>query len=130
EERDHVELTWAWFTYESIGYYVYTSSTPSMGNPGGGSVATADAWRLLNQATFGASQGEAARVASLGIAGWIDDQFAQPISGYPFEVQQDPAHANTRLHDHGARRHHLCGEISGSDLRAGSSDARDAPARF
>ena len=83
EERDHVELTWAWFTYESIGYYVYTSSTPSMGNPGGGSVATADAWRLLNQATFGASQGEAARVASLGIAGWIDDQFAQPVSGYP-----------------------------------------------
>src|SRR5438034_1237355 len=63
EERDHVELTWPWFTYEGIGYYVYTSSTPSTGNPGGGSVTTADAWRLLNQATFGASQGEAARVA-------------------------------------------------------------------
>src|SRR5439155_20300551 len=54
-----------------------------MGNPGRGSVATADAWRLLDQATFGASQGEAARVPSLGIAGWIDDQFAQPVSGYP-----------------------------------------------
>jgi uncharacterized protein (DUF1800 family) len=45
---------------------------------------SADVWRLLNQATFGASQGEAARVAQLGgIAQWIDDQFTKPISGYP-----------------------------------------------
>lgn len=44
---------------------------------------SADVWRLLNQATFGASQAEAARVNSLGIAGWITDQMAQPISGYP-----------------------------------------------
>ena len=43
----------------------------------------ADVWRLLNQATFGASQAEAARVNSLGIAGWINDQMAKPISGYP-----------------------------------------------
>ncbi|MFO1397136.1 MAG: DUF1800 family protein [Burkholderiales bacterium] len=42
-----------------------------------------DVWRLLNQATFGASQAEAARVVSLGIAGWINDQIAKPISGYP-----------------------------------------------
>ncbi len=45
---------------------------------------SADVWRLLNQATFGASQAEAARVAQLGgIAQWIDDQFTKPISGYP-----------------------------------------------
>ena len=44
---------------------------------------SADIWRLLSQATFGASQAEAARVNSLGIAGWITDQMAQPISGYP-----------------------------------------------
>jgi uncharacterized protein (DUF1800 family) len=43
----------------------------------------ADIWRLLNQATFGASQAEAARVNSLGIAGWINDQMTKPISGYP-----------------------------------------------
>ncbi len=42
-----------------------------------------DVWRLLNQATFGASQAEAARVNALGIAGWINDQMSQPISGYP-----------------------------------------------
>jgi uncharacterized protein (DUF1800 family) len=45
---------------------------------------TADEWRFLNQATFGASQAEAARLKSLGgIAAWINDQFAQPMSGYP-----------------------------------------------
>jgi len=43
----------------------------------------ADVWRLLNQATFGASQEEAARVIALGVAGWINDQFTKPISGYP-----------------------------------------------
>ena len=47
-------------------------------------LTTADAWRLLNQATFGASQAEAARgLNALGIAGWINDQFDQPVSGYP-----------------------------------------------
>lgn len=45
--------------------------------------ASADLWRLLNQATFGASQTEAARVLALGIPGWIDDQFGKPVSGYP-----------------------------------------------
>ncbi len=48
-------------------------------------VATSDpdVWRLLNQATFGASQAEAANVVSRGIPGWIDDQFAKPATGYP-----------------------------------------------
>ncbi len=45
--------------------------------------ASADVWRLLNQATFGATQAEAARVVALGIPGWIDDQFGKPASGYP-----------------------------------------------
>src|SRR5947199_346018 len=78
-ERDHVLATWPWFTYEGIAYYVYTSSTPSGGGTG---VAKTDAWRLLNQATFGATEAEVARVTSMGIAAWIDDQFTQPVSGY------------------------------------------------
>jgi uncharacterized protein (DUF1800 family) len=45
--------------------------------------ASADAWRLLNQATFGASEAELARVKALGIDGWISDQFQQPMSAYP-----------------------------------------------
>jgi uncharacterized protein (DUF1800 family) len=48
-------------------------------------VITTDAnvWRLLNQATFGASQAEAAKVVSMGIGNWIDNQMIQPVSGYP-----------------------------------------------
>ncbi len=44
---------------------------------------SADVWRLLNQATFGASQAEAANVLAMGISGWINNQFLQPASGYP-----------------------------------------------
>ena len=66
----------------------------------------ADVWRLLNQATFGASQAEAAQVErARRIAGWIDDQIAQPISGYPdTQVQPDPAQHDGRLHDADAER--------------------------
>ena len=64
----------------------------------------ADVWRLLNQATFGASQAEAARVNALGIAGWIDDQFAQADLRLPGQqVQPDPAQHDGRLHDADAR---------------------------
>ena len=47
-----------------------------------------DIWRLLNQATFGASQAEAANVLAFGtgrnaMSKWIDAQIAKPITGYP-----------------------------------------------
>jgi uncharacterized protein (DUF1800 family) len=45
--------------------------------------ASADVWRLMNQATFGPTPTEIQRVNTLGIANWIDDQFTKPISGYP-----------------------------------------------
>jgi uncharacterized protein (DUF1800 family) len=45
--------------------------------------ASVDIYRLLNQATFGFTQAEAARVQSMGIPAWVDDQFTQPLSGYP-----------------------------------------------
>ena len=79
-ERDHVIATWPWFAYEGTAYYVYTSATSASG---GSSVAKTDAWRLLNQATFGATEAEVARVQTMAIAAWIDDQFTQPVSGYP-----------------------------------------------
>ncbi len=76
---------------------IYATATDSQGNvkatltqnvvgQAAPAVATTDAdvWRLLNQATFGASQAEAARVIALGgISNWIDDQFTKPMSGYP-----------------------------------------------
>ena len=43
----------------------------------------ADIYRFLNQATFGFTQAEAARVTNMGIPAWINDQLTQPISGYP-----------------------------------------------
>ena len=43
-------------------------------------VSTTEAFRLLNQATFGATEAEVARVRQLGIEGWIDDQLQQPGS--------------------------------------------------
>jgi uncharacterized protein (DUF1800 family) len=46
-----------------------------------------DAARLLEQATFGPTQTEIARVQQLGIGPWIDDQFNQPASDYNNLVQ-------------------------------------------
>ena len=76
---------------------IYATATDSLGNvkatltqqvvgQTAPAVATTnpDIVRLLNQATFGFSQAEAARVTQLGgITQWIDDQFTKPISGYP-----------------------------------------------
>jgi len=74
----HAEVT------DSLGQ-VGTTLTQTIVSPVAPAVATtsADVWRLLNQATFGATQAEAARVNGLGITGWINDQIAKPMSGYP-----------------------------------------------
>lgn len=42
--------------------------------------AKAEAFQLLNQATFGATEAEAQRVVALGIEGWVDDQMQKPAS--------------------------------------------------
>ncbi len=52
------------------------------GTPASGPVS-ADVWRLLQQATFGPSYADAQAVQSLGISGWIDNQFTLPVVGYP-----------------------------------------------
>ncbi len=74
----HAEVT------DSLGQ-IATTLPQTIVAPTAPAIATTDAdvWRLLNQATFGASQAEAARVNSLGITGWINDQMAKPMSGYP-----------------------------------------------
>ena len=69
---------------DSLGSVVSTlTQTVTAGVPSAVNTTSADVWRLLNQATFGATQAEAARVNSLGVSGWIDDQLTKPISGYP-----------------------------------------------
>jgi uncharacterized protein (DUF1800 family) len=44
------------------------------------SIAKAEAFRFLNQATMGATQAEADRLAALGYEAWLDDQLARPVS--------------------------------------------------
>ena len=43
-------------------------------------VSVAEAFRFLNQATFGATEAEAQQVIDLGLEGWIDRQITQPAS--------------------------------------------------
>jgi uncharacterized protein (DUF1800 family) len=78
-ERDNVIAKYPQFVYEGAVYVVFGAAAPATAAV----ASTADAWRLLDEATFGASQAESARLLGMGIAPWIEDQFAQPQSGYP-----------------------------------------------
>lgn len=54
-------------------------------------LSKADAWRFLNQASFGATEADAARVAALGYGGWIDEQLALPTTHHLPYVQAQPS---------------------------------------
>ena len=43
-------------------------------------ITMAEAFQLLNQATFGATEAQAQQVIAMGIEGWIDDQMQKPAS--------------------------------------------------
>ena len=43
-------------------------------------ISKVDAYQFLNQATFGATEAEAARLINMGYEAWIDDQLAKPAS--------------------------------------------------
>ncbi|NGP52419.1 DUF1800 domain-containing protein [Thioalkalivibrio sp. XN8] len=68
------------------------------GSGGGGQpppapvISRADAFQFLNQATFGATEAEAARLQDMGYEAWIDEQLALPASlQLPFVESQPPA---------------------------------------
>ena len=46
-------------------------------------ISAADAARLLEQASFGPTPAEVTKVQELGVAAYIDQQFALPATGYP-----------------------------------------------
>ncbi len=50
----------------------------------------ADAARLLQQASFGATQAEIARVAGVGVGGWLTEQFAAAQTLHLSTVSADP----------------------------------------
>lgn len=52
-------------------------------DPGTAGATWANASRFLEQASFGPTPSEIARVQSIGIRAYLDEQFALPISGYP-----------------------------------------------
>jgi len=76
-ERDFVVRTYPVFVYEGIAWYALPLAA------GADVAAKRDAFRLLDQATFGPTPQEVARAMQMGAAAWIEDQFAQPVSGYP-----------------------------------------------
>jgi len=79
-ERDKVVASYPNFVYEGIAFYVYptaaAASAPVV-------VRSSDAWRFLVQSSFAPTPATLARVSQLGVAGYLEDQFAQPVSGYP-----------------------------------------------
>jgi len=55
-------------------------SSPPPPPPPPDTVSKAEAFQLLNQATFGATEAEAQQVIATGIEAWVDDQLQQPAS--------------------------------------------------
>lgn len=76
-ERAHVLQNYPWFAYEGISYYAIAPV------PGAAAAARRDAFRLVDQATFGATPAEVDRALAMGAAAWVDDQLARPATGYP-----------------------------------------------
>jgi uncharacterized protein (DUF1800 family) len=78
-ERDSVLATLPQFNYEGVAFYVYAAA----GDPAPPAVAVSDAFRFLQQATFGATPSTLARVKAIGVPAYLEEQFGQPASGYP-----------------------------------------------
>jgi uncharacterized protein (DUF1800 family) len=76
-EKDAVQRALPAFAYEGVAYYALALA------PGPQGAARRDAFRLVDQATFGPTAAEVDRAFAMGAAAWVDDQLAKPASGYP-----------------------------------------------
>ncbi len=81
-----------------------SSSPPVVNPPPPPSISRAEAYRFLNQATFGATEAEAQALIAQGYAAWIDQQLQRPASLELPHVQQafasyPPGADFTRLHE-------------------------------
>jgi uncharacterized protein (DUF1800 family) len=76
-EKDFVQRTYPAFAYEGVAYYAIALP------PSPAALAKRDAFRLVDQATFGPNATEVDRAFALGAAAWVDDQLAKSPSGYP-----------------------------------------------
>jgi uncharacterized protein (DUF1800 family) len=78
--------------------------TPPTQQPPPATISKADAYRFLNQATFGATEADAQNVIALGYEAWIDQQLQRPASLELPHVQQvfatyPPGADFTKLHE-------------------------------
>ncbi len=77
---------------------------PPTQQPPPATISKADAYRFLNQATFGATEADAQNVIALGYEAWIDQQLQRPASLELPHVQQvfatyPPGADFTKLHE-------------------------------
>jgi len=79
-EKDFVLRTYPSFAYEGVSYYAIALP------PSPTALAKRDAFRLVDQATFGPTAADVDRAFALGAAAWVDEQLGQPASGYPQSV--------------------------------------------
>ena len=80
------------------------SDPPVVNPPPPPAISRAEAYRFLNQATFGATEADAQAVISMGYEAWIDQQLQRPASLELPHVQQafasyPPGADFTRLHE-------------------------------
>ncbi len=69
--------------YQDMADLAWNPEVISICVPGASTAARADAYRLLSQTTFGPNEALAARVESIGVEGWLNEQFNAPKSNYP-----------------------------------------------
>jgi len=79
-ERDKVIATYPSFVYEGVAFYVYPAASATVAPV---VVGAGDAWRFLAQTSFFPTQAELARVNSIGVRTYLEEQFVWPPSGYP-----------------------------------------------
>lgn len=111
EQTEHSEVdpdSWRGGALKSAAAAVVAAQAlAACGGGGGGdsgtppSLADAEASRLLAQASVGASRSQIDRVKALGLAGWLDEQFAMPQQGTRWDWLvakgfNDPANKNTQ----------------------------------
>ena len=79
-ERDQVRATLPQFAYEGVAFYVYSAAgvpVPPFAIP------STDGFRFLQQTSFGPEASALDRIKAIGVPAFLEDQFAQPVSGYP-----------------------------------------------
>jgi hypothetical protein len=76
-EKDFVQRTYPAFAYEGVSYYAIALP------PSPAALAKRDAFRLVDQATFGPTGAEVDRAFALGAAAWVDEQLAKARERLP-----------------------------------------------